>query len=129
MKRVAYIFFVAFGLNLVWENLHVFLYESYKGGSITELILVRAALFDAFVIMLIMVPFLYVPLLRQKSWLIFLVGIVVGICNEWYGLGTGRWVYDSLMPIVPIVGVGLTPLLQLGVLGFASYLIQERTSV
>ena len=125
MKKIATIFLCAFLSNLLWENLHSFLYESYKGGEITQFILVKASLFDALLITCIVLPFFYVSFLRKRPWVIVIVGVMVAILNEWYGLGTGRWVYNSLMPIVPLINVGLTPVLQLGVLGFLSYKFQE----
>ncbi|HEY4523113.1 MAG TPA: hypothetical protein VJK73_01940 [Candidatus Paceibacterota bacterium] len=129
MKKSAAIFFLAFALNVVWENLHSFLYSAYMGGTITEYILVRASLFDALLVMFIVLPFIYVRALRERAWLIIAIGILIAIGNEWYGLGTGRWAYNSLMPIVPLLKVGLTPALQLGVLGYVSYvLLRPRRS-
>lgn len=125
MKKIAAIFLFAFVSNVLWENLHSFLYESYKGGEITQFILVRASLFDALLITLIVLPFLYSSFLKRRAWLIFVVGGAVAIVNEWYGLGTGRWVYNSLMPMVPLLNVGLTPALELGILGYLSFKLGE----
>ena len=125
MKKLIIIFFSAFVLNLLWENLHSFLYLNYKGGQITEFILVRASLFDAVLITLILLPFIYLSVLKNKNWLIIVIGTIIAILNEWYGLSTGRWVYSSIMPIIPIVNVGLSPILQLGVLSYVSYKIQD----
>lgn len=125
MKRVLLISISAFFLNLIWENLHSILYASYKGGAITELILVRASVFDAFIISVISLPFLYLSFFRKRVWLIFVVATVVAVINEWYGLGTGRWMYNVYMPMLPLVNVGLTPALQLGTLGVLSFKIQE----
>ena len=128
MKKLAAIFLLAFALNILWENLHALLYSNYMGGAITEFILVRASLFDAVLITLIVLPFLYVRALQDKSWLIIVLGILIAILNEWYGLGTGRWAYNALMPIMPLIKVGLTPVLQLGVLGYVSYKLQAYIS-
>lgn len=125
MKRIIAVFMSAFILNLFWENLHSFLYSNYMGGNITEFILIRASLFDALLITVIVLPFIYWSALKHKNWLIVLIGIIVAILNEWYGLGTDRWSYNSFMPILPILKVGLTPTLQLGVLGYLSYKLQR----
>ena len=125
MKRIAIIFISAFVLNLFWENLHSFLYNNYLGGKITEFILIRASLFDAILVTIMVLPFIYLFSLKNKSWLIIVIGIVVAIFNEWYGLSTGRWTYNSLMPIVPMIKVGLTPTFQLGVLGYITYRFQK----
>lgn len=125
MKKISIIFLSAFLLNFFWENLHSFLYVGYKGGEITQFILARASLFDAILITIILMPFLYITSLQRKIWLIFIIGIIIAILNEWYGLSTSRWAYNLYMPILPIIGVGLSPALQLGVLGHISYKIQE----
>ena len=125
MKRIAIIFISAFVLNLFWENLHSFLYTNYMGGKITEFILIRASLFDAILVTIMVLPFIYLFSLKNKSWLIIVIGIVVAIFNEWYGLGTGRWAYNQFMPIIPIIKIGLTPALQLGLTGYVSYRFQE----
>lgn len=123
MKKVCFIFFTVFVLNVVWENLHVFLYDNYKGGAITEFILLRASLFDAFLITIILLPFLYFSFFKTKIWLIFLIGICIAIINEWYGLSTARWMYNDLMPIIPIIKTGLTPTIQLALTGYLTFLL------
>lgn len=95
------------------------------GGKITEFILLRASLFDALVISVVVLPFLFLPFLKNKSWLIILLGTAVAIFNEWYGLNTARWAYNSLMPTIPLINVGFTPAIQLGILGYISYRVQE----
>ncbi|MEK7603867.1 MAG: hypothetical protein AAB461_01975 [Patescibacteria group bacterium] len=121
MKKIFLIFILSFVLNLIWENLHSFLYTGYKGGEITEFILVRASVFDAVLITFISLPFLYIESLKNKIWFILFIGTAVAIFNEWYGLSTERWEYNKYMPIIPVLGVGLTPALQLGLLGYFSY--------
>ena len=127
MKKIITIFLSAFILNLIWENLHSLLYSNYMGGEITEFILIRASLFDALMITIILLPFIYLNKLKNKSWLIIVVGIVIAVLNEWYGLSTDRWMYNSLMPVLPIIMVGLTPTLQLGILAYISYKIGIRS--
>lgn len=97
-------------------------------GQITEFILIRASLFDALVITIILLPFIYLNKLKNKTWLIIIIGVIVAVFNEWYGLNTGRWEYNSLMPILPIIKVGLTPTIQLAVLGYLLLKIEEYVS-
>lgn len=125
MKKIGSIFILAFILNVLWENLHSFLYSNYMGGEITEFILIRASLFDALLIAIISLPFIFFDKLKNKSWLIIIIGVIIAILNEWYGLGTARWVYNSFMPILPIINVGLTPAIQLGILGYVSFRLVE----
>lgn len=126
MKKIIFIFSTAFVLNAIWENLHSYLYDNYMGGKITEFILLRASLFDALLITLISLPFLYLYFLKDKSWLILVLGTIIAILNEWYGLNTSRWAYNALMPIIPILETGITPTIQLGLLGYITFKISEK---
>ena len=121
VQRTFLIFLVSFFLNLIWENLHSFLYAGYMGGKITEFILLRASVADAGIITLLSLLFMSVPSLKRKSWLIIFVGVLIAIFIELYALNTGRWAYNEYMPMIPILGVGLTPTIQLGLLGYLSY--------
>lgn len=123
IKKVFSVFFIAFGLNAVWENLHSYLYVHYQGGAITEFILLRATFADAVIITLIALPFLFLPAFKKRAWLIVPMGVIVAVSMEWYALGTGRWAYNALMPIIPLLQTGLTPTIQLGLLGYLSYRI------
>lgn len=151
-KYSVYRFLTAFGLNLIWENLHSALYVSYKGGPITELILLRAALIDAVIVTAIIFLTDFV-LNRWRTWqfspfsefsnvyyngrplviiyiwvevvMVVVLGILVAVVMEKWGLSTGRWVYSAAMPIIPLLGTGLTPTIQLAVTGFFSLLLSH----
>ena len=123
MRKITYIFFISFALNLIWENLHVFLYDNYMGGKITEFILLRATLGDAIMITVISLPFIFLPFFKKNQWLILPIGFIIAISIEWYALSAGRWAYNDLMPIIPFLNVGLTPAIQLGILGYFSNLV------
>jgi len=129
MKRVFLIFAVAFLLNLAWENAHAALYDNYMGGEITEFILARAAVADATFISFLTAPFLIWSKLKRQEWLIVAMGLVVAIGLEWWALETGRWAYNEHMPIVPYLQVGLTPTIQLGLLGYVSFKAQKKLLV
>ena len=125
-QRIFLIFIIAFVLNLIWENLHSFLYDNYMGGKITELILLRAALADAAIITVITLPFLFYSFLKKRSWLIIFIGFVISVAIEYYALETGRWAYSVFMPIIPFLSTGLTPTIQLGFLGYIAFKTEER---
>lgn len=126
MKRISIVFIAAFLLNLIWENLHSFLYSNYKGIEITQLILLKATLGDAVMIVLITLPFLFLASFRKHLWGIVLIGFIVAVSIEWYALATDRWAYNVYMPIIPILAVGLTPTIQLALLGYLSFKMQEK---
>ncbi len=126
MRIYLKVFSFAFIFNFVWENLHAPLYLHYRGGSITELILLRAALVDAALILFF--SFLAAPLKQKKSRyrLLLFLGLVTAIILEKWALATDRWQYSSAMPIIPILKTGLTPTIQLGLLGPMSRYLANR---
>jgi hypothetical protein len=126
MKKIFYIFLVSFFLNFIWENLHSLLYAGYQGGTITEFILFRASLGDAVMITLLALPFFFISALKKRDWLIIVLGVLVAILIEWYALSSGRWAYNEYMPLIPFLNIGLTPTIQLGLLGYFSYRIVAR---
>ena len=123
MKKISLIFFLSFVLNLLWENAHSLLYASYRGAPITEFILVRASLGDALILTLLSLLFIHLSYFKKIKWLIIPIGILIAILIELYALQTGRWAYNTAMPIIPFLNVGLTPAIQLGVLGYVVYVI------
>ncbi len=118
VRQLIYIFVIAFILNIAWENFHSLLYIHYKGNSLTELILLRAAFFDAVVITILSYPFLKLTTLKGKLWVMIVVLVIFAICLETWALQTNRWAYHDSMPIIPIVQTGLTPTIQLGLLAY-----------
>lgn len=120
-KKLIAIFILAFFLNFIWENLHSLLYAHYKGGAITELILLKATLFDAVFITLMTIPFFKIPYFKNRLWYSIIFGIAAAILIEWSALNTGRWAYNEAMPIIPVLQTGLTPTIQLGLLSYLTY--------
>src|SRR3989344_1469932 len=102
MKKLLIIFVLVFILNFIWEHLHSALYVHYKGAEITDLILFRAAIFDA--------------------------GFIFAVGVELYALQTSRWAYNSAMPIIPLLGFGLSPAVQLGVTSFIAKFVTDKIS-
>ncbi|HBV01582.1 MAG TPA: hypothetical protein DEF00_04340 [Candidatus Taylorbacteria bacterium] len=125
LNRLLLIFIGAFVLNLIWEHLHSVLYASYKGEAVTNLILLRAALFDAAVISFLSYPFLRSEALRRKRWILYLALVIFAVLLEKWALMTGRWAYTDAMPIIPFLDVGLTPAIQLGLLGYVSKRVSD----
>ena len=119
-KKVFIIFAFAFLLNLIWEHLHSVLYVSYKGEAITNPILFRASLFDGAVTVLCYFLLSQLPQHLRKAGLLSLALTVFAIGLEEWARATGRWVYADAMPVIPFLAVGLTPTIQLGLLGYIS---------
>src|SRR3989338_3177894 len=120
VRRLLIVFFTAFLLNFLWENIQGVLYVQYQGGEITRLILFRAALFDAAIITVFAAVLLLLPWPRTRLWLMPVLGVVFAVYLEWFALATGRWEYNALMPLIPLLNVGLSPSLQLGLTGWGA---------
>ncbi|MEK7093934.1 MAG: hypothetical protein AAB903_01165 [Patescibacteria group bacterium] len=121
IKRYSFIFGIAFFLNLMWENVHAFLYLHYQGGPITEQILLRATLFDAVFIILLLILIDRMKVERSTGVYIQIgVSFLVAVLIEVFALGASRWAYGPWMPIIPILEVGLSPIIQLPLLGYLS---------
>ena len=122
-KKIVAIFTLALVLNLVWEFSHAVLYVGYKGGEITNYILTRAAFWDAVILTLLSLIFLKIRYFTLRQWLILPIGIAIAYIIEVYALNTGRWEYNQLMPIVPLLKVGLSPLVQLAITGYIAFIV------
>ena len=125
-RKLLSVFLLAFAFNFIWENLHSALYVHYKSGPISEFVLLRAAFADAIFITLLAALFIKIPYFQKRVWDSLIFGFVAAVILEVFALRTGRWAYQDIMPIVPLVKTGLTPTIQLGIL---SYLIYKITGV
>lgn len=121
LKKLTLILVYAFALNFIWENLHSHLYIHYKSGEITQWVLARATLFDAIFITFLGFIFLQFKYFNKRLWLIFVFGVAAAVLIEWHALGSGRWAYKEIMPIIPLIKTGLTPTIQLAVLSYVSF--------
>ncbi|GAA4437033.1 hypothetical protein GCM10023188_30780 [Pontibacter saemangeumensis] len=113
-----------FLLNLIWENAQAPLYLDYSGFYSHLKICFVAAVVDALVILLLyllLVAYnqnLYWPM-GAGPWQYLFLTLLGGLLAVWFekwALQGGEWSYTEVMPIVPVLRVGLFPLLQLMVL-------------
>ena len=123
MKKLGTIFLLAFFANFVWEHLHAPLYLHYQGEAISPFILFRAALFDAAFITVLGLLFLRVKFFREHLWLALVIGVAFAIGLERFALAGGRWAYNPSMPVIPFLGTGLTPTIQLGLLSYLIFVL------
>lgn len=128
LKKLLFVFFIAFILNLAWEFAHSVLYASYQGGEITNFILFRAAVWDAVIISVLV--FSAYASKTNKTAFVVIGGLLVSVAIELWALQTGRWAYDISMPLIPILQIGLTPTIQLALTGWlAQKLIFDEGSI
>lgn len=122
MSKSSKIFFTGLLLNLVWEFSHYSLYIADKidfFGS-QYLLLVLASLADAVFVLIALSIF---P--KNKLGLI-ISGLSIATLVELVALNLGMWQYKANMPIVPLLGVGLSPFVQLAITAFLTSLIVSR---
>lgn len=118
IRRALLIFGVAYILNLIWERVHVQLYDVHLSVIDTWLLLLRATFWDAVIIT--GVYFLIDTknkTLRYTLSAIICLGVAIFI--EQRALAEGRWAYLPTMPLV--FGMGLSPLIQLPLLAIVTY--------
>lgn len=113
----------AFLLNYPWEFLQVPFFEAMPEMAHWEAVVfcTRATLGD--VLIALVAYGLVAMVLRNRAWVrqpgtaamtgFVLVGVLITIGLEWHATEIqGRWQYGELMPTLPLLGTGLTPMLQ-----------------
>jgi hypothetical protein len=110
----------------------------YKGMPFAELsswlICFRASLGDALIVITIWGIGALVyrnvhwfrPLHAGPALLLIFSGVVIAVLIEWHALANERWAYSGIMPVVPILGVGLSPLVQLLLLPWPTMMAASR---
>ena len=116
----------SFGLNWVWEMAQMSAFAEMAGRPWQETLLpcTRASLGDVLATFAVYgVGALAAGQPRWGTtgrWNVYATAALLGgawaVAYEWYSLATRRWTYTDRMPVVPVLGVGLWPLLQLTLL-------------
>lgn len=121
--------FLAYFFNLVWEIAQGFLYQGYVYDFQHISFCALASVADVFMVLLIYFGFALIyrhffwiePLTFTKVLLTVSVGGVGAIFAETRHLAAGNWAYADAMPLLPIVEVGLSPVLQFMLLPILIY--------
>ncbi len=112
-----------FILNLIWELAQgeSGLYLNH-GGDVASMLRCTTATFGDILIVLgiyIIMTIIYrssdwILNMNQGKWVnLLLISLIAAIVVELWGLQTGRWSYSELMPIIPLIKIGLMPVLQM----------------
>jgi hypothetical protein len=129
-KSLLFLISLTFVLNLVWENSQAFLYKGYENfwqhfepcfiASFGDILIVGVLYLLVSVILRDFYWFFNI----QKKHLILLscLGGLIAVVIEWWALITLRWEY-GLMPAIPILGVGVLPVLQMIIIPPITFLI------
>ncbi len=118
MRSVLHILVLVFALNLFWESLQSFLFIPHTTGFLDFLFVhVKASAGDvimvAFLLTLDALVFSRYVGHGTRICLMVISGSALAIIVEHSAIATGRWAYGQFMPIVPFLGVGLVPILQM----------------
>jgi hypothetical protein len=135
VARLLVVYAVAMCINYVWEMAQMPLYQDMRLDELRSwLRCLQASFGDANITIAIFIMGLL--LFRDWSWpaklnipklaYITISGGGVAVLIDLFALKNGRWTYTSLMPLLPLVGVGLIPFLQLMLLPYVSYLLALR---
>ncbi len=111
---------IAFGLNWIWEIGQMFAYAAEDGNSWTKsfLFCTLASVVDAIVTVAI---YVFLKLLVKPSSAKFYLcaaisGALCAVGFEWFAFRFGLWSYGERMVVLPVLGVGLLPFVQLTLL-------------
>lgn len=135
----AWVFIFGTLLNVAYELWHSVFYTHFTlpGLSYPEQVrmLFEAAVGDGF---LAVINLFSVTAVQRRHWpwrsiwkrptvvLVITLALIVQIGIELGALATGMWAYDSTMPIIPVLGVGLTPTIQMPLLMLPILFLAQR---
>ncbi len=124
-KPLASFFGASFILHLLWENLQAPLYAGYVSFDGHAWVCLRATFGDMLIMLLMYVALaaahrdlLWVKkrdaYARPATWLLpVAIGMIIAVGIEWWSVyGIHRWSYGT-MPLIPVLGVGVSPVLQM----------------
>ena len=109
--------------HLGWEVLQLPLYTLWSTGTLKQraFAVVHCTLGDAMIaglsLLLALALFARAPWPRTSVARVYFASLAFGvgytIYSEWLNVNVrGSWAYSDLMPVVPVIGTGLAPLLQ-----------------
>lgn len=110
------------GLNLLWEIVQLPLYTLWQNGTTSQISIAILHCTAGDMIIASTTLVLALVLLNQHGWptraspslkmAVALAGLAYTIFSERMNLANGGWAYSELMPVVPWLDVGLSPVLQ-----------------
>ena len=121
----------SFLLNFAWEMLQMPLYEGMKLNRQSVVFCALASLADMLIVLLLYYTFAmiykelfwYQHFIVQRISILVVVGSIGAILVEILHLSVGSWKYSRSMPLIPVVNVGVSPVLQFMILPAVIYLL------
>ena len=138
MNLLIVTFLVAVAINFIWEMTQAVLFVPMGGWTNGWMDGTRrcfvASLGDGVIVLSIAaIGWL---LFQRGDWIVrpgvrgyvlmATVGIAIAVLIERYALATARWAYTEHMPILPLVDVGLVPVLQMVILPAVVFWVAVR---
>lgn len=120
-KRFTFIVLVlAFLLNFAWEVIQMPLYEGASFDVQNIAFCALASVADAIMVLLLYFCFAFIyrklfwaqDLTLQRILMLMLVGGLGAIGAELRHVSAGNWAYSKSMLVIPVINVGLSPVLQ-----------------
>ena len=133
-KFIFTIIVLAFLLNYAWELIQIPLYKNPAYDFKHIAFCTLASLADVLMVLLLYFglavifknPFWIQPLKLHRVVILVLIGGAGAVLAEMRHLSSGSWAYDNSMPLIPIVNVGITPVLQFMILPLLIYFLSSN---
>lgn len=124
LRTAGVLLVISFALHFGWEWWHVGLYRSYGHWTLGFPVILLATIGDALYSLAAFA--LACSFKKSSAWVrdasfadycaLVALGFFIALFVEYKGLFLDRWEYTPDMPIIPIFGVGLSPVLQMTLL-------------
>lgn len=140
-RFTAWVFFFGFLLNVAYELLHSVFYTHFTASGYTydELVLMlfASAIADGFIVW---INLFAVTLVGDGDWrwdwpwpwrnvaFTWIVSAGIQSLAETVALQNGTWAYNSAMPLIPVLKVGLTPVLQMPLLSLPTFWLAQQVT-
>lgn len=120
IKYIATLSVIAFLLHIVWENAQASLFAGYQFFLQHFPMCFVGTIGDVLITLLVLAFIWLLKEDRPKTIADFLalaiIGFIVAVAIEQHALLVGKWSYEAAMPIIPVLEVGLTPIIQMTLL-------------
>lgn len=134
-KKFIFIMIVfAFLLNIAWELIQIPLYKNPAYDTNHIAFCALASLADVLMVLLLYFglsfifkdPFWLQDFKLKRVLLLVLIGGAGAVLSEMRHLSLGSWGYNDSMPIIPVVNVGISPVLQFMILPLLIYSLSYK---
>ena len=126
-----YMIFIAVA-NLAWEFAHMPLYTLWRTGTLSEIAFAALHCTGGDVLIALSAIMLALFLAGDPAWpaarsgqvtsLTLVLGLAYTLFSEWLNIEVREaWAYSDLMPVIPIIDAGLSPVLQWVVIPLAAF--------